>query len=100
MARRPCPVRYAVEVSTQIAVRLTEGQLAGLDWIVRHCSLDSRADAVRTALVALERRLRREQIDQEIIDGYARVPETAAEMAEARRLTIESIAEEPWEKWW
>lgn len=87
-------------MTVQIAVRLTGAQLDRLDWIVHRCSLESRAEAVRTALDALERKLRREQIDQAIIEGYARIPETDEEIAEARRLTIESIAEEPWEKWW
>lgn len=87
-------------MSTQIAVRLTTDQLERLDWIVHRSSLPSRADAVRTALDELERRLRSEQIDQAIVAGYTRLPETDEEIAEAARLTLGSIAEEPWEKWW
>ncbi|CAN5747770.1 MAG: hypothetical protein ACR2HP_16150 [Ilumatobacteraceae bacterium] len=87
-------------MSTQIAVRLSDEELAALDWIVVHCHWDSRAEALRTALAELTERLRSEEIDRAIIDGYTRIPETQEELDEAMRLSIESIREEPWERWW
>lgn len=87
-------------MSTQNAVRLTDDELQKLDWIVVHCELGSRADGGRAALEALRDRLRREEIGRQITDGYGRMPETEEEIAEAHRLALESIAEEPWERWW
>lgn len=87
-------------MSTQNAVRLTDDELQKLDWIVVHCELGSRADGVRAALEALQDRLRREEIGRQITDGYRRMPETEEEIAEAHLLALESIAEEPWERWW
>lgn len=87
-------------MSTQIAVRLTDDELEKLDWIVVHCELGSRADGVRIALDALQDRLRRDEIGRQIVEGYRRMPETEEEIAEAHRLSLESIDEEPWERWW
>jgi Arc/MetJ-type ribon-helix-helix transcriptional regulator len=87
-------------MSTQIAVRLTEDELAALDWIVVRCDYPSRADGVRAAITALAERLHAEAVSHAIIDGYRRHPETPAELAEAERSTRDAIAEEPWERWW
>ncbi len=38
----------------------------------------------------------RRAIDQAIVEGYTRVPSTAAEDEDAVRSTRESIQEEPW----
>lgn len=87
-------------MSTQIAVRLSDAELAALDWIVARCDLGSRAEGVRAALAELAARLEAEAVSRAIADGYAQHPETADELAEAERSTLEAIAEEPWERWW
>lgn len=89
-----------MRMSTQIAVRLTDSDLRSLDWIVMRCDFGSRAHAVRAAIGELTARLEREQIDRAIIEGYTRTPESDAELDEAARSAIESIAEEPWDRWW
>jgi hypothetical protein len=40
------------------------------------------------------------EIDRMYAEGYAAHPETAEELADAERLAIDSIDEEPWERWW
>ena len=87
-------------MSTQIAIRLTNEELEDLDWVVMHCTYDSRAEALRTALAELTDRLRREEIGRQIVEGYRRIPPTDEEMAWAEANAHRSIAEEPWEKWW
>lgn len=87
-------------MSTQIAVRLSDKELTALDWIVVHCKWESRAEALREALDEMAKRLRSEEIDRAIVEGYTRFPITDEELAEATRFAMESIAEEPWERWW
>lgn len=87
-------------MAAQIAVRLSDEELAALDWIVERCRLGSRAEGVRAALAELTARLRAEVVTRSIIEGYTRQPESPEELAEAERATLEAIAEEPWERWW
>lgn len=42
----------------------------------------------------------RQEVDACYRDAAARHPETVEEIADARRLAEEGIAEEPWERWW
>ena len=60
----------------------------------------SRSHAVRAALDGMLRDLTAEQIDRGFSEGFSRYPETPSELAEAERLAIEAIEEEPWEPWW
>lgn len=92
--------RYAHGMSTQIAVKLPEGLLDALDALVARGGARNRSDAVRRGLELLLEERRNGAIDQAFRDGYARVPETDQEMADARRLAEEAIADEPWERWW
>jgi hypothetical protein len=87
-------------MSIQLAVRMSDQQLDDLDWIVVHLQLDSRAEGLRTAVELIKRELERQEIDRQYLAAYAEQPLTDDEIAEATRLSIESIAEEPWEKWW
>jgi hypothetical protein len=52
---------------------------------------------VRTGGTSAEER---ERIDRAFADGFARCPDTGAELGEATRLAAESIDEEPWQRWW
>lgn len=58
----------------QIAVRMSEEELAELDRLVASGSYPSRAAAVRSALVALTERERRAEIAESYREAYARVP--------------------------
>ena len=42
----------------------------------------------------------RERLQARYREALMRVPETPGELADAGRLAIESIEEEPWERWW
>lgn len=87
-------------MSTQIAVKLPDKVVADLDHLVAGGAFESRSEAVRHAISALLRTEERRAVDAAFADGFARVPDTEAEEAEARRLAIATIAEEPWERWW
>lgn len=85
---------------TQIAVKLPGDVLDGIDRLVEEGVYANRSDAVRQALVELIRRRQRLVIDQRFAAGFAANPETDDELADATRLAIESIDDEPWERWW
>lgn len=87
-------------MTTQIAVKLPDALLAAIDDLVGGGAFPSRSQVVRAALEGLLAGERRKQVDAAFAAGFARVPETDAEMREATRLGLEAIAEEPWERWW
>lgn len=80
----------------QIAVRLSPEQMRFLDLLVDGGAFASRADAVRAGIDALAERERRRRDDELIVEGYRRVPPTAAETADAVSSLRQAIAEEPW----
>ena len=69
-------------MSTQLAIRLPDDLLRDLDWVVVRLNYDSRTEAMREALVRLLDQERRRQIGEEIAEGYRRMPQTEAEMAD------------------
>jgi metal-responsive CopG/Arc/MetJ family transcriptional regulator len=69
-------------MSTQLAVRLPDELLRDLDWVVLRLDYDSRADAMRDALVRLIEQERRRQIGEQIAEGYRRMPQTEDELAD------------------
>lgn len=79
---------------------MSDQQLADLDWIVVHLDLDSRAEAIREAIVLIAQELRGREIDRQYVEFYSSYEETAEERAESEARAIASIEEEPWEKWW
>lgn len=86
-----------VTVTTeQIAVRLPAAQLAVLDDLVARGVYQSRAAAVRAGIDVVTELDRRRQVDRATVEGYRRVPPTAAETATAVASLREAIAEEPW----
>ncbi|HKY15546.1 MAG TPA: ribbon-helix-helix domain-containing protein [Microthrixaceae bacterium] len=80
----------------QIAVRLPAEQLAVLDDLVDRGVYETRAAAVRAGIEAVLELDRRHQDDRSIVEGYQRVPATAAEKAAAIASLRDAIAEEPW----
>jgi Arc/MetJ-type ribon-helix-helix transcriptional regulator len=80
----------------QIAVRLPDHLLRELDALVSSGIYQSRAAAVRAGAEVITAIQRRRQIDQAIVDGYRRIPPTAAEMDDAMASLRDAIAEEPW----
>jgi Arc/MetJ-type ribon-helix-helix transcriptional regulator len=75
------PLWYAGLVATgQIAVRLPEDLLHDLDELVAQGIYESRAAAVRAGAEVITANERRRKIDRAIVEGYRRIPPTAAEM--------------------
>ena len=87
-------------MSTQLAIRLPDDLLRDLDWVILRLNYDSRAAAMRDALVKLIDQERRREIGEQIAEGYRRMPQTEEEIASAYDALQQSIDEEPWEKWW
>jgi metal-responsive CopG/Arc/MetJ family transcriptional regulator len=75
-------------MSTQLAIRLPDDLLRDLDWVIVRLNYDSRAEAMRDALVKLIDQERRRQIDEQYIEAYTRMPQTEEEMADI-----------PWQSW-
>ena len=80
----------------QIAVRLPNELLAGLDNLVRSGVFESRAAAVRAGIEAIMAIEERRQVDRDVVDGYRRIPITDAERAAAIASLRDAILEEPW----
>jgi Arc/MetJ-type ribon-helix-helix transcriptional regulator len=80
----------------QVVTRMPDSLVAQVDALVEAGILESRSEAVRLGLESLVRRLERERIGAEIVEGYLRMPQTEEELgwtdAAARRM----IADEPW----
>ncbi|MFN8103653.1 MAG: ribbon-helix-helix domain-containing protein [Acidimicrobiia bacterium] len=75
-------------MSTQIAVKLPDRVVEDLDRLVAAGAFENRSDAVRHAIAVLLAADRRRLIDEAFAEGFRRVPDTGAEVAEARRLAV------------
>lgn len=84
----------------QIAVKLPDELVGELDRLIDEGSFESRSQAVRSGLETMVAARRREELDRRFREAFTRVPETTEELAEARRLAVDAIHEEPWEPWW
>jgi Arc/MetJ-type ribon-helix-helix transcriptional regulator len=87
-------------MTTQIALKLPDELVAELDELVADGSFASRSDAVRHGIEALVRGHERARVDQAFVDGFRRHPESDDELADATRLAVDAINDEPWERWW
>ncbi len=87
-------------MTTQIAVKLPPELVRELDRLVARGEFNSRSQAVRSGLEELVSARRRHEIDRQYGVAFERLPETDEELADATRLAVESINEEPWERWW
>jgi Arc/MetJ-type ribon-helix-helix transcriptional regulator len=87
-------------MTTQIAVKLPDELVAEIDALVAHGSFASRSEAVRHGIEALVRGHERDRIDRAFVEGFRRHPQDDTEMADATRLAVDVINDEPWERWW
>jgi Arc/MetJ-type ribon-helix-helix transcriptional regulator len=87
-------------MSTQIAVRLSDDELAELDWVVVRGEFESRAEAVRAAVASFAESVRQRELDRLIVAGYGATPLGPADLTDAERSTRAGIADEPWQPWW
>jgi Arc/MetJ-type ribon-helix-helix transcriptional regulator len=83
-------------MSEQIAVRIPDSLSASLNQLVADGRFETKADAVRTALETLIDAERRADVGRRIVEGYKRVPQEDADVAEAGHAASRSIEEEPW----
>lgn len=67
-----------------------------LDALVATGAFPSRAAALTSAVDLLLAEVEQRSIDAAIVEGYTRLPQTAAEDAWARASALASIADEPW----
>ncbi|CAN5304543.1 hypothetical protein BH23ACT9_BH23ACT9_32090 [soil metagenome] len=81
-------------------MELPDETVNAIDALVQQGRFTSRSHAVREGLARVVEDSRRRSIDQAFADGFARIPETAAELADAERLAVQAIAHEPWDPWW
>jgi metal-responsive CopG/Arc/MetJ family transcriptional regulator len=85
---------------TQLAIRLPDDLVKDLDWVVHRLKYDSRTEAMRDALVRLIDQERRREIGEQIADGYRRMPQSEEEIVASDQAFIDSVNDEPWDKWW
>jgi Arc/MetJ-type ribon-helix-helix transcriptional regulator len=83
-------------MSQQIAIRIPDALAADLEGLVSSGRFETKADAVRTALETLIATERRADVGRRIVEGYQRVPQEDADVAEASHAASRSIEEESW----
>jgi Arc/MetJ-type ribon-helix-helix transcriptional regulator len=87
-------------MTTQIALKLPDELVAEIDELIAEGAFANRSDAVRHGIEALVRRHERERVDRAFAEGFQRHPEGEDELADATRLAVDAINDEPWERWW
>jgi Arc/MetJ-type ribon-helix-helix transcriptional regulator len=87
-------------MTVQIAVKLPDEIVRTLDQLVASGAFPNRSRAVRHALEAMVQDQERQRIDASFARGFADRPESPEELADATRLAIEAIKDEPWVPWW
>jgi Arc/MetJ-type ribon-helix-helix transcriptional regulator len=80
----------------QFVTRIDDKLAGDVDRLVAEGVVASRSAAVRLALERLIDRHERHRIGRAIADGYARDPQTDAEVGWADDATRRMIGEEPW----
>ena len=79
-----------------ITLRVPDEQVAAIDRLLAEGIVESRTAAYVAALDAWLRAERSRALDAAIIDGYTRIPPTAAEVEDAAEQADRSVAAEPW----
>lgn len=87
-------------MTVQIAVKLPDGLASELDNLVSRGEFKSRSQVLREGLETILANRERERLRACYREALEREPETSAEVGDATRLAIESIEDEPWERWW
>jgi len=85
--------------TTQIAVRMEQELLERLDWLVVRCSFENRAEAIRAAIERLAKQERDNEIDEQIIEAYTRMPQTEEELEWSRHNDWSNLPDEDWSDW-
>lgn len=85
-------------MAIRIAISLPDDLVAALDRLIEDGTFPSRSAAVSRAVRELL--AKRAATDQAFARGFRADPETADERSDAMQLAVETINDEPWEKWW
>ncbi len=85
---------------TQVAVKLPDGLVREVDELVASGVFPSRSSVIRRGLEVLVDAQRRDAVAQSYERGYRASPESEQELAEATRLAVAAVHDEPWERWW
>lgn len=85
---------------TQVAAKLPDDLVRQVDELVARGVFPSRSSVIRLGLEAIVTGQRRQAVAQAYESAYQQIPESAEELAEATRLAVNAIHDEPWEKWW
>lgn len=84
---------------TQLAIRLPDETLEGLDWLVVRCQFSNRTDAMRSAIEAMIKLERSRQIDEQYIAAYTKYPQTDEELAHLGTQSFAHLDDEDWSEW-
>lgn len=80
----------------QVVVRIPDELVKAVDRLVESGKVESRSDAVRSALAEYVDRLRRDLVGEAIVAGYAKSPQAAADSMWLESDSDKMIAEESW----
>ena len=94
------PIGYTLGMTVQIAVKLPDTLASELDRLVRRGEFENRSQALREGLQTILTAREQEWLRARYHKAIAEHPETTGEISDAARLGVESIEEEPWERWW
>jgi Arc/MetJ-type ribon-helix-helix transcriptional regulator len=83
-------------MSYQMAIRIPDALASQLEALVSSGRFETKAEAVRAALETLIDAERRADVGRRIVEGYRRVPQDDADVADASHAADRSIDEEPW----
>lgn len=87
-------------MTTQVAIKLPDELVEAIDALVHQGAFKNRSEAIRSGAEAVVIQLQRQDVARRYRDAFAKHPETSDELAEASRLALEAIYDEPWERWW
>ena len=85
--------------TTQVAVRLENALIDDLDWLIGRRDYENRADAIRAAIAHVVRVEREREIDERIIDGYTRIPQTEQELEWSAGRGTPGLSDDDWGDW-
>lgn len=85
--------------TTQVAVRLENTLIDELDWLIGRRDYENRAEAIRAAIAHAVRVEREREIDERIIDGYTRIPQTGHELGWSAGRGFPGLSDDDWGDW-
>ena len=87
-------------MTVQIAVKLPDDMLEAVDRLVDSNHFSSRSEIVRAGLQRVIADHRAQTVDSAFTRGVQLHPDSDDDVRRATALAVESINDEPWEKWW